>query len=162
MHKVRKVVDRKEILKGITLAFLPGARIGVIGRNGSGKTTLLRIMAGVDTEFEGEARLADGYTLGYVPQEPVVDPSKTVMEIVDEAVKPIRDLLERHDRINEKLGQELSPEEMEETLAALTRVQEEIEHRDGWEVDRHLEQAMQALRCPPPEAKVATLSGGEK
>jgi sulfate-transporting ATPase len=162
LEKVRKVVERKEILKGITLAFLPGARIGVIGRNGSGKTTLLRIMAGVDTEFEGEARLADGYTLGYVPQEPVVDPSKTVMEIVDEAVKPIRDLLERHDRINEKLGQELSPEEMEETLAALTRVQEEIEHRDGWEVDRHLEQAMQALRCPPPEAKVATLSGGEK
>ncbi|MCK6479722.1 MAG: energy-dependent translational throttle protein EttA [Planctomycetaceae bacterium] len=162
LERLRKVIDRKEILKGITLAFYPDAKIGVIGRNGSGKTTLLRIMAGQDHDFEGEARLADGYTVGYVPQEPVLDPSKTVLETVDEAVAPIRELLRRQDRINEKLGEDLDPEAMQETLDALARVQEQIEHCDGWEVDRHLEQAMQALRCPPPEARIATLSGGEK
>jgi ATP-binding cassette ChvD family protein len=162
LEKVRKVVDRREILKGITLAFLPGAKIGVIGRNGAGKSTLLRIMAGQDRDFEGEARPADGVTVGFVPQEPVLDPEKTVKQVVDEAVAPIHALLERHDRINEKLGQDLSPEEMQDTLDALTRVQEEIERCDGWEVDRHVEIAMGALLCPPADAMVARLSGGEK
>ncbi len=162
LEKVRRLYDRKEILKGITLAFLPGAKIGVIGRNGCGKSTLLRIMAGVDRDFEGEARPADGITVGYVPQEPVLDPDRTVKETVDEAVAPIRALLERHDRVNEKLARDLSPGEMQDTLDALTRVQEEIEHCDGWEVDRHLELALDALRCPPPDALVGRLSGGEK
>jgi len=162
LQKVRKVIDRREILKGITLAFLPGAKIGVIGRNGSGKSTLLRIMAGEDRDIEGEAILADGYTVGYVPQEPVLDPKKTVKEVVDEAVSHIHDLLARQDRINEKLGQELSPDDMQDALDALTRVQEEIERCDGWEVDRHVEIAMDALRCPPPDAKIGRLSGGEK
>jgi sulfate-transporting ATPase len=162
LERVRKVVDRREILKGITLAFLPGAKIGVIGRNGAGKSTLLRIMAGVDTEIEGEARIANGRTVGFVPQEPVLDPEKTVKEVVDEAVAPIHALLERQDRINEKLGQDLDPDAMQEALDALTRVQEEIEHCDGWEVDRHVEIAMEALRCPPPDAKISRLSGGEK
>jgi ATP-binding cassette ChvD family protein len=162
LERVRKVVDRREILKGITLAFLPGAKIGVIGRNGSGKSTLLRIMAGVDRDIEGEARLADGYTVGLVPQEPVLDPAKTVKETVDEAVAPIHALLERQDRINERLGQDLDPDAMQEALDSLQRVQEEIERCDGWEVDRHLEVAMDALRCPPPDARVGRLSGGEK
>jgi sulfate-transporting ATPase len=162
LQKVRKVIDRREILKGITLAFLPGAKIGVIGRNGSGKSTLLRIMAGVDRDIEGEAVLADGYTVGYVPQEPVLDPAKTVKEVVDEAVAHIHDLLARQDRINEKLGQDLSPDDMQDALDALTRVQEEIERCDGWEVDRHVEIAMDALRCPPPDALIGRLSGGEK
>jgi ATP-binding cassette ChvD family protein len=162
LEKLRKVYDRREILKGITLAFLPGAKIGVIGRNGSGKSSLLRVMAGQDHDFEGEARLADGYTVGFVPQEPVLDPERTVKQIVDEAVAPIHELMERQDRINEKLGADLSPEEMQETLDALTRVQEEIERCDGWEVDRHVAIAMDALRCPEPDAKVGRLSGGEK
>ena len=162
LQKVRKVIDRREILKGITLAFLPGAKIGVIGRNGSGKSTLLRIMAGEDRDIEGEAVLADGYTVGYVPQEPALDPSKTVKEVVDESVAHIHELLARQDRINEKLGQDLSPDDMQDALDALTRVQEEIERCDGWEVDRHVEIAMDALRCPPGDAKVGRLSGGEK
>jgi len=162
LERLRKVHDRREVLKGITLAFLPGAKIGVIGRNGSGKSTLLRIMAGEDHDFEGKARLADGVTVGFVPQEPVLDPEKTVLEIVDEAVAPVRDLLRRQDRINERLGQDLDPDAMQEALDALARVQEEIERCDGWEVDRHLEQAMEALRCPAPGAKVGRLSGGEK
>jgi ATP-binding cassette ChvD family protein len=162
LERLRKVHDRKEVLKGITLAFLPGAKIGVIGRNGAGKSTLLRIMAGQDTEYEGTARAADGLVVGYVPQEPVLDPSKTVKETVDEAVAPIRALLERQDRINEKLGEDLDPEAMQETLDALARVQDEIERADAWEVDRHIEQAMHALRCPDADAKIGPLSGGEK
>jgi sulfate-transporting ATPase len=162
LEKVRKLHDRKEILKGITLAFYPGAKIGVIGRNGSGKSTLLRIMAGEDTDIEGDARRAPGVTVGFVPQEPALDPEKTVLETVEEAVAPIRELLARQDRISEKLGQDLDPDAMQEALDALTRVQEEIERCDGWEVDRHLEQAMAALRCPPPDAKVGRLSGGER
>ena len=162
VYKLRKVHDRREVLKNITLAFLPGARIGVIGRNGAGKSTLLRIMAGEDTEFEGDARAADGVTIGYVPQEPRLDPDRTVRETVDEAVQPVKDLLDRHDRINERLGEDLDPEEMEKTLEALARVQDEIERADGWELDRILDQAMHALRCPPGDAKVGRLSGGEK
>ena len=162
LERVRKLHDRKEILRGITLAFLPGAKIGVIGRNGAGKSTLLRIMGGLDHDFEGTARSADGVTVGHVPQEPVLDPERTVKEMVDEAVAPVHALLERQDRINERLGQDLDPDAMQEALDALARVQEEIEHCDGWEVDRHVEQAMHALRCPPADAKVGRLSGGEK
>jgi ATP-binding cassette ChvD family protein len=162
LERLRKVHDRREVLKGITLAFLPGAKIGVIGRNGAGKSTLLRIMAGEDREFEGTARAADGLTVGYVPQEPVLDPARTVKETVDEAVAPVRALLERQDRISERLGQDLDPDAMQEALDALARVQEEIERCDGWEVDRHVEQAMHALRCPEGDAVVGRLSGGEK
>ncbi len=162
LHRLRKVHDGREVLKGITLAFYPGAKIGVIGRNGSGKSTLLRIMAGLDTEFDGEARAADGVTIGYVPQEPVLDPSKTVRETVEEAVAPIRDLLRRHEEVNDRLSGDLGPEAMEKALEDLQRVQEAIEAADAWELDRHLEQAMEALHCPPPDSKVGILSGGEQ
>ena len=126
IYSVRDLVrkhDHKEVLKGITLSFYKGAKIGVIGHNGSGKSTLLRIMGGVDTGFDGDAHLAEWATVGYVPQEPTLDPTKTVIENVEEAVKPVRDLLRRHDELNEKLATDLSPEEMEKTLEQLQRSQ---------------------------------------
>ena len=165
IYSVRDLVrkhDHKEVLKGITLSFYKGAKIGVIGHNGSGKSTLLRIMGGVDTGFDGDAHLAEWATVGYVPQEPTLDPTKTVIENVEEAVKPVRDLLRRHDELNEKLATDLSPEEMEKTLEQLQRTLDEIEARDAWELDHRLELAMHALGCPPPDADVTKISGGER
>ncbi len=165
IYSVRDLVrkhDHKEVLKGITLSFYKGAKIGVIGHNGSGKSTLLRIMGGVDTGFDGESHLADWATVGYVPQEPWLDPTKTVIENVEEAVKPVRDLLTRHDALNEKLATDLSPQEMEKTLDQLQRTLDEIEARDAWELDHRLELAMHALGCPPPDADVTKISGGER
>ncbi|MHC4922772.1 MAG: energy-dependent translational throttle protein EttA, partial [Planctomycetota bacterium] len=162
LERLHKSHEKKEVLKGISLSFFPGAKIGVIGRNGAGKSTLLRIMAGQDTDFEGEARPAPGTTVGYVPQEPPLDPEKTVAEVIDEGVKPIRDLLARHDAINDKLAGDLDHDAMEKSLEQLQRVLEEIDTCDAWEIDRHLEQARMALHCPPPDAKIGRLSGGEK
>jgi sulfate-transporting ATPase len=159
---LKRKFDDKEVLKGITLAFYYGAKIGVIGHNGSGKSTLLRVMAGVDTGFEGEARLQDGRTVGYVPQEPALDPTKTVLGNVEEAVKPIRNLLKQYDEVNEKLGGDLTPAEMDKLLERQQRLQDEIEAKDAWELDHHVELAMHALRCPPPDADVTKISGGEK
>jgi len=162
LERLRKLHDRKEVLKGISLSFFPGAKIGVIGRNGSGKSTLLRIMAGQDADFEGEARPAEGITVGYVPQEPVLDDAKSVKETLDGAVAPIRDLLRRYDEVNERLGQDLGPDAMQDALDRSQRLQEQIEHCDGWELDRHLEVAAAALRLPPMDAPVGRLSGGER
>jgi energy-dependent translational throttle protein EttA len=159
---LRKFYDRTEVLKGITLAFLQGAKIGVIGSNGSGKSTLLRILAGVDTDYLGEVWRAEGLTVGYVPQEPVLDAGATVLSNLETAMAPVRALLRRHDELNERLATDLSPEEMEKALEQLSRLQEEIEHRGAWEVDRRLELAMEALRLPPADAEVARLSGGER
>ena len=151
-----------QVLKDIWLSFLPGAKIGVLGLNGSGKSTLLKIMAGVDHDFVGEAFPADGITTGYLQQEPQLDPTKTVKDIVEEGVAETRALLQRFDEINEKFAQDLSAEEMDKVLSEQARVQDKIDAAGAWELDSKLELAMEALRLPPPEVEVKTLSGGER
>jgi ATP-binding cassette ChvD family protein len=163
MQNLRKVVPpQREILKGIWLSFLPGAKIGVIGPNGAGKSSLLRIMAGVDKEFLGEARPADGIRVGYLPQEPRLDPQKNVLENVAEGVKETRALLKRFEDLSMKLGEPLSDEEMSAVMDEQAKVQDQIEACNAWDLDRTLEIAMDALRVPPPDADVNVLSGGEK
>jgi sulfate-transporting ATPase len=162
MKDLRKIVPpKREILKGIWLSFFPGAKIGVIGGNGAGKSTLLRIMAGVDREFLGEAWPADGVRVGHLPQEPQLDSTKDVRGNVEDGVSEVRSLLTRFDEINAKLGEPLDDDEMEKVLAEQSRVQDAIEAANGWDLDRTVEIAMDALRCPPGDAEVATLSGGE-
>jgi len=162
MKDLKKIVPpKREILKGIWLSFYPGAKIGVIGPNGAGKSTLLRIMAGVDRDFLGEAWPADGVRVGYLPQEPRLDPAKDVRGNAEEGVAEIRGLLTRFDEINAKLGEPLDDDAMEKLLADQARVQDAIEAANGWDLDRTVEIAMDALRCPPGDADVATLSGGE-
>jgi ATP-binding cassette ChvD family protein len=163
MQNLRKVVPpQREILKGIWLSFLPGAKIGVIGQNGAGKSSLLRIMAGVDQDFLGEARPADGIRVGYLPQEPQLDPNKNVLENVAVAVKETRDLLQRFEALSMQLGEPLSEDEMNAVMEEQAKVQDQIEACNGWDIDRTLEIAMDALRCPPPDADVTVLSGGER
>src|SRR6266404_3837954 len=163
MKDLKKIVPpKREILKGIWLSFYPGAKIGVIGGNGAGKSTLLRIMAGVDKEFLGEAWPADGVRVGYLPQEPQLDPTKDVRGNVEDGVGEVRSLLTRFDEINARLGEPLGDDEMEKVLAEQSRVQDAIEAANGWELDRTVEIAMDALRCPPGDAEVSKLSGGER
>jgi ATP-binding cassette ChvD family protein len=163
LERLTKAYDlKKPVLNDVSLTFLEGAKIGVIGQNGAGKSTLLRIMAGLDTEFEGVARKRDGLTIGYVPQEPTLDEDESVRGNVEKAVQPIRDLLKHHDDLNEKLAEEMSPEEMEKVLEQLGRAQEEIEAKNAWELDRHVETAMTKLHLPPADAMVAECSGGER
>ena len=150
------------VLKDIWLSFLPGAKIGVLGLNGSGKSTLLRIMAGEDHDFIGEASPAAGISVGFLPQEPRLDESKTVLGNVEEGVSEIRALLNRYDEINAKFGEDLAPEEMDKVLEEQGRVQDQIEAANGWDLDSRLELAMDALRLPPADADVKTLSGGER
>ncbi|HEX6079426.1 MAG TPA: energy-dependent translational throttle protein EttA [Methylomirabilota bacterium] len=162
MKDLKKIVPpKREILKGIWLSFYPGAKIGVIGGNGAGKSTLLRIMAGVDHDFLGEAWPADGVKIGYLPQEPQLDPTKDVRGNVEDGVAEVRSLLTRFDEINARLGEALDGDEMEKVLAEQGRVQDAIEAANGWDLDRTVEIAMDALRCPPGDADVSTLSGGE-
>ncbi|HEV8458666.1 MAG TPA: energy-dependent translational throttle protein EttA [Methylomirabilota bacterium] len=162
MKDLRKIVPpKREILKGIWLSFYPGAKIGVLGANGAGKSTLLRIMAGVDGDFLGEAKPADGVRTGFLPQEPRLDPAKDVRGNVEEGVAEMRGLLTRFDEINARLGEPLDPDEMEKVLEEQARVQDAIESGNGWDLDRTVEIAMDALRCPAGDAEVATLSGGE-
>ncbi len=163
LKNLRKVTAQgKEILRGIWLSFLPGAKIGVIGPNGSGKSTLLRIMAGVDPDFAGEAFAAEGTRIGYLPQEPQLDPTKTVLQHVEQAVAAQRDLLARFERLSARLAEPLADDEMEKTLAEQARIQDAIDATNAWDLDRQLEIAMEALRLPPPDADVTTLSGGER
>src|SRR5215471_6171154 len=162
MKDLRKIVPpKREILKGIWLSFYPGAKIGFLGANGAGKSTLLRIMAGVDTDFLGEAHPADGVRIGYLPQEPHLDSAKDVRGNVDDGVGEVRALLTRFDEINAKLGEPMDADEMDKILSEQARVQDAIEAANGWDLDRTVEIAMDALRCPPGESDVATLSGGE-
>jgi ATP-binding cassette ChvD family protein len=162
MQDLRRVhPPNKEVLKGIYLSFFPGAKIGVLGANGSGKSTLLRIMAGVDKDFFGEARPAEGIRIGYLPQEPQLDASKNVLQNVEEAVAPVKRLLARFDEVNTKLG-EASDAEMEKLLEEQAKLQDAIDASGGWELDRTLEIAMDALRLPPADADVGKLSGGER
>jgi ATP-binding cassette ChvD family protein len=163
MQDLRRVhPPNKEVLKGIYLSFFPGAKIGVIGGNGAGKSTLLRIMAGVDKDFFGEAKPADGITVGYLPQEPQLDPSKDVLGNVEEAVAATKKLLTRFDAVNLRLGEDITPEEMEKLLEEQAKLQDAIEAAKGWDLDRTLEIAMDALRLPPGDADVTKLSGGER
>ncbi|MCB9654986.1 MAG: energy-dependent translational throttle protein EttA [Deltaproteobacteria bacterium] len=162
MQNVQKAHPGKVILKNLTLAFLPGAKIGVLGVNGSGKSSLLRIMAGLDTSFTGEAQLTKGYTVGLLAQEPKLDPTKTVRENVDEAVASTRALLTRFDELSMKLGEALSDDEMTKVMDEHGRVQDEIEAKNAWELDLTVERAMDALRCPAPDSAVDRLSGGER
>jgi ATP-binding cassette ChvD family protein len=163
MQNLRRVhPPNKEVLKGIYLSFYPGAKIGVLGSNGSGKSTLLRIMAGVDKDFFGDAKPADGIRIGYLPQEPTLDPAKTVLGNVEEAVAATKKLLTRFDEVNLKLGEDLKPGEMDKLLDEQGKLQDAIEAANGWDLERTLEIAMDALRCPPPDADVTKLSGGER
>ncbi len=163
MHQVRKITPQgKEILKGISLAFYAGAKIGVLGPNGAGKSTLLRIMAGVEHDFAGDAVPAEGVRIGHLPQEPVLDPAKNVLQHVEEAVAETRALLTRFEELSMRLGEPLPDAEMEKLLAEQARVQDAIDAAGAWELDRRLEVAMDALRLPPGDADVTTLSGGDR
>jgi energy-dependent translational throttle protein EttA len=163
MKDLRKLYPGgREVLKGIWLSFFPGAKIGVIGPNGAGKSTLLKVMAGVEREFGGEAWAAKGTRVGWLPQEPQLDAAKDVLGNVEEGVAEVRALLTRFDEINSRFGEDLSSDEMDKLLAEQARVQDAIDHANAWELDRTLEVAMDALRLPPGDAAVATLSGGER
>jgi ATP-binding cassette ChvD family protein len=150
------------VFQDIWLSFLYGAKIGVLGGNGAGKSTLLRIMAGLDPNYQGEATLSAGYTVGFLPQEPALDASKNVLGNVEQGVAPVRALLTRFDEINAKFAEELSPVEMEKVLEEQAKVQDAIEAAGAWDLDSKLEHAMDALRLPPPDADVTKLSGGER
>jgi ATP-binding cassette ChvD family protein len=162
IHGLTKKHGQREVLKDIWLAFYPGAKIGVLGKNGAGKSTLLRIMAGWDREFDGEARLTPGFSVGYLPQEPPLNPDKDVWGNVEEAVAPTRALLDEFNEISAKLGQPMEPDEMEKLLEKQARVQDQIEAKNAWELDRHVEIAMDAMNLPPGDADVTKLSGGER
>ena len=151
-----------KVLEDIWLSFYFGAKIGVLGLNGAGKSSLLRIMAGEDTSFTGEAFPAEGISIGFLHQEPRLDASKTVLGNVEEGVAPIKALLERYDAVNARLGEDLSPEEMDKVLDEQAKIQDKIDASNAWDLDSRLELAMDALRLPPPDADVKTLSGGER
>ncbi len=150
-----------QVLKNIWLSFFPGAKIGVLGLNGSGKSTLLKVMAGVETDFQGEAWPAEGVKVGYLPQEPQLEPDKTVMENVQQGVRETMDLLRAFDEINDRFAT-VDPDDMDKLLEEQARIQEAIDHKDAWDIQSKLEMAMDALRCPPGDSAVTHLSGGEK
>ncbi len=158
MSRVRKAHGDKVILDDVTLAFLPGAKIGVLGPNGTGKSTLLKMMAGIEQPSNGEARLMPGFTVGLLAQEPALDESKTVLGNVEEGVAPTKALLDRYNEIAEQMATDYSDALLEE----MGKLQEQLDHTNAWDLDSQLEQAMDALRCPPPDADVTVLSGGER
>ncbi|HVS63964.1 MAG TPA: energy-dependent translational throttle protein EttA [Thermoanaerobaculia bacterium] len=163
MVEVGKVYDNgKKVLEDISLSYFYGAKIGVLGLNGSGKSTLLRIMAGVDRDHLGETVLAPGYTIGFLEQEPRLDESKTVKQVVEEGVQEVVDTLREFDEINDRFAQEMSDEEMNDLIVRQGEVQEKLDRMNAWDLDSRLELAMDALRCPPGEARVEVLSGGER
>ncbi|MHB8846748.1 MAG: energy-dependent translational throttle protein EttA [Nitrospirota bacterium] len=162
MVGVGKLHDKKPVLKDIYLSYFYGAKIGVLGLNGSGKSSLLRIMAGVDKEFIGEAVLSPGYTVGFLEQEPKLDPEKTVRQCVEEGVQETVDLLAEYNKINESFANPMSDDEMQKLIERQGTVQEKLDHLNAWELDSRLEMAMDALRCPPGDTPVKNLSGGEK
>jgi ATP-binding cassette ChvD family protein len=163
LYRLKKVVPPdKLVLDDITLAFLPGAKIGVLGHNGAGKSTLLRIMAGVDTDIQGECQTAPGLRIGYLPQEPKLDPSKDVLGNIEEGVAETRALLRRFEDVAAKFAEPMSDDEMNALIEEQGKLQDRIDAANAWELDRQLEIAMDALRCPPPDADVSTISGGER
>ena len=162
MIGVSKYYDKKAVLRDIYLSYFYSAKIGVIGLNGSGKSSLLRILAGVDQEFQGKTTVSPGFTIGFLEQEPALDATKTVREIVQRGVQPIVDLLKEYDDINAKFAEPLTDDEMSELLDRQGKVQEKLDATGAWDLDSRLEMAMDALRCPPPETVVGVLSGGER
>ena len=163
MYQLKKVVPpQREILRGITLSFYPDAKIGVLGPNGAGKSTLLRIMAGLDTEYIGDARITDGFRAGLLAQEPQLDPKKDVRGNVEDGVAAQRAVLRRYEELSAKFAEDLGPAEMEEVSDAFQKTQDRIDAEGLWELDSHIEHAMDALRLPPGEQDVTTLSGGER
>ena len=162
MIGVSKFYQKKPVLKDIYLSYFYGAKIGVLGLNGSGKSTLLKILAGVDTEFNGKTILTPGHTIGYLAQEPQLDPEKTVREMVEQGVQSTVDLLHEFNQINEKFAEPMSDDEMKRLIERQAEVQEHLDALDAWDLDSRLEMAMDALRCPPGDARVSVLSGGEK
>ena len=162
MMRVGKTYDRKPVLKDISLSYFLGAKIGVLGLNGAGKSSLLRIMAGEDSDFNGEAVLSEGYTVGYLEQEPLVDVEKTVREVVEEGVRETVEALNEFEEINLKFAEPMDDGEMEKLIERQAKVQERLDALDAWDLDARLQMAMDALRCPPEDRSVAVLSGGEK
>lgn len=164
MNRVGKVLpsSNRIILKDICLSFFYGAKIGIIGLNGSGKSTLMKIIAGVEQSYQGEVVWAPGHSVGYLEQEPQMDPEKTVLEVVQEGVQEIMDVLKEYEEVNMKFCEPMSDDEMNKLIERQGELTEKIEHCGGWEIDSKLERAMDALQCPPSDAKIATLSGGER
>ena len=164
MNRVGKVLPSSNniILKDICLSFFYGAKIGIIGLNGSGKSTLMKIIAGVEQSYQGEVVWAPGYSVGYLEQEPQMDPEKTVLEVVQEGVQEIMDVLKEYEEVNLKFCEPMSDDEMNKLIERQGELTEKIEHCGGWEIDSKLERAMDALQCPPADAKIANLSGGER
>ncbi len=164
MNRVGKTLpsSNRVILKDICLSFFYGAKIGIIGLNGSGKSTLMKIIAGVEPSYQGEVVWAPGYSVGYLEQEPQMDPDKTVLEVVQEGVQEIMDVLKEYEEVNLKFCEPMSDDEMNKLIERQGELTEKIEHCGGWEIDSKLERAMDALQCPPADAKIATLSGGER
>lgn len=164
MNRVGKILpsSNRVILKDICLSFFYGAKIGIIGLNGSGKSTLMKIIAGIEQSYQGEVVWAPGYSVGYLEQEPQMDPEKTVLEVVQEGVQEIMDVLKEYEAVNLKFCEPISDDEMNKLIERQGELTEKIEHCGGWEIDSKLERAMDALQCPPSDAKIATLSGGER
>src|SRR3954451_25121537 len=162
MVGVGKYYDRKPVLKDIYLSYFYGAKIGMLGLNGSGKSSLLRILAGVDKEFVGETVVSPGYSIGYLEQEPRLDETKTVREIVEQGMQEAVDLVKEYEEINAKFGEPLEDDEMNALLERQGALQEKLDALDAWDLDSRLELAMDALRCPPGDTPVKVLSGGER
>ncbi|MDQ7821191.1 MAG: energy-dependent translational throttle protein EttA [Candidatus Eremiobacteraeota bacterium] len=162
MVRVNKFYDKKPVIRDISLSFFYGAKIGVLGLNGAGKSTLLRIIAGVDTEYNGEVTFSPGYSVGFLPQEPGLDDSLTIRQVVEEGLKETADAVKEYERISDRLGEDISDDEMNSLIEKQGQLQEKIEALDGWNLDSRLEQAMDALGCPPGDTPVKVLSGGER
>jgi len=162
MMKVSKSYQNRPVIKDISLSYFYGAKIGVLGLNGSGKSTLLRIMAGVEKEYDGKSVLSPGYTLGFLEQEPVLDPNKTVKSVVEEGLQATVDLVKEYNSISEKFAEPMSEPEMDKLMARQGELQEKIDHLDAWDIESRLDMAMDALRCPSGDTPVRVLSGGEK
>ena len=162
MMKVSKAYQNKPVLKDISLSYFLGAKIGVLGLNAAGKSSLLRIMAGVDQEYDGQAVLSPGYTLGFLEQEPLLDSDKTVKAVVEEGLLEVVNLVEEYNKISEKFAEPMSDDEMNQLVERQGELQEKIDHLDAWDIDARLEMAMDALRCPPGDTPINVISGGEK
>jgi ATP-binding cassette ChvD family protein len=162
MMRVTKRHGQREVLKNISLSYFYGAKIGVLGLNGSGKSSLLKVLAGVDKDFEGETAVSPGYTIGYLEQEPLVDETRTVREVVEEGVGDVMQIIREFNEINAKFAEPMEPEEMDALIERQAVVQELMDNKGGWDIDSRLEMAMDALRCPPADTPVSVISGGEK
>ena len=162
MIRVSKKHGQKEVLKDISLSYFYGAKIGVLGLNGSGKSSLLKILAGEDQSFDGKTVIAPGYTIGYLPQEPLVDETRTVREVVEEGLTELVQIRDEYEAINAKFSEPMEPDEMDALITRQGEVQELMDSKGVWDLDSKLEMAMDALRCPPPDSSVSVISGGER